>query len=62
MSHFPSAENATDKTKSVWPVKVLLHLDLERNSDKSQILSVLSREPEAKDFPSGEKATEYTES
>ena len=56
---FPSGENATEVTLSMWP------------SDGSEtgfpvcgshILIVLSDDPETMHFPSGENATEVTQS
>ena len=61
-SHFPSGEKATDKTKSLWPLKVDVGASRGERDVISHSRNVLSNDPEARDLPSGANATEYTES
>jgi hypothetical protein len=58
MSQLPSGEKATESTKSLWPVKVLRQRERPRAPVMSHSFSVLSSEPDASSFPSGENATE----
>jgi len=66
MSQVPCGAKTTERTKSLWPWKVWRHLvpvGLPCPAEvKSQSLSVLSSEPDAKSLASGENDTEYTES
>jgi hypothetical protein len=53
-----SGENETKRTQCLWPSQVYIGVSVYR----SQIRTVVSPDPDARDLPSGEKATLSTAS
>ena len=62
MSQVPCGAKTTERTKSLWPWKVWRHLLVVRLAwpalVRSQSLSVLSSDPDARSLASGENDTE----